>query len=267
MSSAQQQKHSHLLILGDFNYPEIEWTDGPLKTKLPSTVIDFLDTMDDAFLTQHVKFPTRYRQNQKSHTLDLIFTNEPDMIENITPTSSLGKSDHICITFQLKCYAVRHTSRTVKYLSFKDKDAQESWTLFSEQMEVQTKKHIPQKHVNSSRIKRPLWLDQATLRKVRKKDKMWKRYHDTEQQSGYPLTYAKARNQARWDTRRAKKSYERKIASNIKTHPKMFWQGVPDLEDEQARTVTDDNTKADLLNKFFTSTFTNEDVTHIPALP
>ena len=48
----------------------------------------------DNFLFQHITMPTRGRLGNKSNILDLIFTNEEGMIEDVTYESPLGKSDH-----------------------------------------------------------------------------------------------------------------------------------------------------------------------------
>ena len=57
----------------------------------------------DAFLTQHIMEPTRYRVNQVQHLLDLIFTNEDEMVNNYDVKDPLGKSDHCLITFTCQC--------------------------------------------------------------------------------------------------------------------------------------------------------------------
>ena len=43
---------------------------------------------------QHVKYPTRARLGNENGLLDLIITNEEEMMEDLSYTSTLGKSDH-----------------------------------------------------------------------------------------------------------------------------------------------------------------------------
>ena len=38
--------------------------------------------------------------------LDLIFSNEENMVEKVNFLSSLGKSDHLVLTFNLVCYTI-----------------------------------------------------------------------------------------------------------------------------------------------------------------
>ena len=54
-----------------------------------------MDVVDDLFLFQHVCQPTCFRLNESPSLLDLIFTNESDMIDNLLYLPPLGNSDHI----------------------------------------------------------------------------------------------------------------------------------------------------------------------------
>ena len=65
----------------------------------------------DLFLHQHVLEPTRFRQGERAHTLDLIFTNEVGMVKNMQYCPGLGNSDPVIIRFDLACYTVRHESK------------------------------------------------------------------------------------------------------------------------------------------------------------
>ena len=73
---------NRLLILGDFNVPNIDWTNKvnlPMARKLDR---DFLEIVADQFLYQHVKEYTRFRGEERS-VLDLIFTKEEEDVKNI----------------------------------------------------------------------------------------------------------------------------------------------------------------------------------------
>ena len=88
--------YSHCLLLGDFNFPNINWVTLTSLDGEQSLSAGFLNACEDAFLTQHVTKPTRHRHGQTFSILDLIFTSDPNMIEdsNITHLSPLGSSDH-----------------------------------------------------------------------------------------------------------------------------------------------------------------------------
>jgi len=95
--------YSHLLICGDFNFKEVTWSDFSGSTT-NSHIVPFLGLVDDLFLFQHVDKPTRIRQGDSPSLLDLVFTNEENMITNLMYLPPLGNSDHICIQFDLLCY-------------------------------------------------------------------------------------------------------------------------------------------------------------------
>ena len=58
---------------------------------------------------------TCFRLNESPSLLELIFTNESDMIDNLLYLPPLGKSDHFCMEFNLMCYAEQKKSDNVKY--------------------------------------------------------------------------------------------------------------------------------------------------------
>jgi len=53
------------------------------------------------FLTQHVQLATRARGTDTPHLLDLVITDTPDIIQDITIHGPLGKSDHAVL--KIKC--------------------------------------------------------------------------------------------------------------------------------------------------------------------
>ena len=103
ISEAVERNNTHLLICGDFNYPEIEWTYEHVNTA-SNVISPFVDTIQDCHLHQHVLKPARYREGNKPSLLDLIFTNEEGMIQTLQRSPGLGDSDHECIDFTLNCY-------------------------------------------------------------------------------------------------------------------------------------------------------------------
>jgi len=62
-----------LLFMGDFNYPDIDWT---ISHGQSSSSQHFVDSVEECFFTQHVTEDTC-----NEALLDLVFTSEPDMID------------------------------------------------------------------------------------------------------------------------------------------------------------------------------------------
>jgi len=71
--------------------------------------------VDDLFLFQRVNQSAQFRENDSPSLLDLIFTKKPDMINNLSYLPPLVNSDHICIKFNLVCYAKQKKSNIVKH--------------------------------------------------------------------------------------------------------------------------------------------------------
>ena len=67
----ENSNFTHVMICGDFNYPEINWIEEttPASPTNPATV--FMECLRDCFLYQHVKLPTRYMPGKNQIQLTL----------------------------------------------------------------------------------------------------------------------------------------------------------------------------------------------------
>jgi len=69
----------------------------------------FIDTVQDLFMFQHILKPPRYRGEDTPHVLDLVFTDDKNMVDNwLTYFTGLGNSDHVCTAFDLVLLATSH---------------------------------------------------------------------------------------------------------------------------------------------------------------
>ena len=80
---------NRLLILGDFNLPNVDWEDWDLRRGARRIEKLMLDVVSDCFLYQHVKEDTRFR-NMQASSLDLIFTKEEGDVKNVEVLVPLG---------------------------------------------------------------------------------------------------------------------------------------------------------------------------------
>jgi hypothetical protein len=97
---------THMLIFGDFNYGQIDWKHYRVNAGDNSEPQKFFDVIQDTFLYQHVNFPTRFRGDDEPSLLDLVFTNEEHMVDNIYSVAPLGKSDHVGVVWTYQCYMI-----------------------------------------------------------------------------------------------------------------------------------------------------------------
>ena len=94
------KQYSHILTLGDFNYPGIDCINWVTESNQCDSQYEFIETVRDCYLYQHIQEPTRGRGSNIPSCIDLNFTNEEGMIRDINFDSRLGKSDHSVMLFQ-----------------------------------------------------------------------------------------------------------------------------------------------------------------------
>ena len=176
---------NRLLMMGDFNVPKIEWSNKDLLPEARRIEIQMLDVINDCFLHQHVKEPTRFRNNDSS-TLDLIFTKEEEDVKNIKVLQPLGRSDHGIVTAEYICEwkhrvvkkprRIYHKGNFEKILEgleqinwvieFEEKTVQECWDIFKTKLEVLLSENIPMS--NPKDYNEP-WMNRTLIKKWRKK--------------------------------------------------------------------------------------------------
>ena len=237
-------KNTNLILTGDYNYPQINWTDEGYGRAEEKKAAEFLDSVMDAYLTQHITEPTRYRTGQKENVLDLIFTLHEDVVEDIKYLPPIGKSDHCSIIFSVNKgeNQTKNEKKTfynynkanyegmksdIKKVNWKDsiKEIEEGWKIIESTIHKAIEKHVPKSVINTNKRRRPLWMNPTCLSKVRKKHSAWKRYLETKSGEDY-LKYTRARNQSRNATRKAQKEFESKLAKDVARNPKSFWKHV-----------------------------------------
>lgn len=104
ISEACNKGDTHLSIMGDVNFRDIEW-------KLWSCLIDsctnywydyrFPERLQEIFLHQYVTKPTRWRKSDTPHVLDLIIANDDNIIYDLEYQNPLQGGE--CGGKQLLC--------------------------------------------------------------------------------------------------------------------------------------------------------------------
>ena len=289
------------MLLGDFNYPNIVWEDTYATGSGNAAESNFCECLRDEGLSQHITLPTRGRLENRSNILDLVITNERGMVDSILHESPLGKSDHCVLIITFICYAELVNTKRMKYYYDKgDYEAMrrkcnsinwdevlsgdtidEQWKGLKDTIKMLEEEFIPHRMVGScNRHKGKIPLDEASVRKIKKKHTLWKRYMETKD-GMYYTEFCKARNQVRKMTRKLQKQFEMKLAAEAKSNPKAIWKyinsktktrvGVSELNtdpaDPTSKLTTSDKEKAEVLGQFFSSVFTTEPDGDIPQIP
>ena len=96
--------YSHVCLVGDFNYKDINWKSWTTSHGDDSKEFKFIESLRDCFLFQHIDKPTRVRGNDDPSLIDLLLTNEENQVSDVVHHAPLGKSDHSVISFNYHCY-------------------------------------------------------------------------------------------------------------------------------------------------------------------
>ena len=96
--------HKHdVIVAGDFNAPNISWDNLEVPTSPSSSSSRKLIELTQEFnLMQFVKEPTR-RKGNSSNTLDLVLSNRPDIICNVSVEPGISDHDIVLFTLKLSC--------------------------------------------------------------------------------------------------------------------------------------------------------------------
>ena len=245
-------------------------------------------------LCQHVNNYTRERVGQQPSTLDLVFTNEVTMVNDIEIRNPLGKSDHAVLLFDYICYATSSSTKE-SYLCTKgdykamraeiqsykwetlqhSRDINKMWDEFESVLIQLTDKYVPKWRPKTARNERSLpWFNSDIRQAIQFKHHEWNRYQKNRTEGNWD-SYVRARRRTTRLVRQAKKLHERKIVKSIKKNSKGFWKlvrqktkvntGITDLVVD-GKAVTSDIEKAEALNNHFSSVFTIENLGNVPQV-
>ncbi|KAI8504383.1 hypothetical protein Bbelb_175010 [Branchiostoma belcheri] len=215
------------------------------------------------------------------------------MVEGLEHHDPLGASDHVRIqfSFNFNSHDERERSPSLNYekASFEEirndlnlnweevlenKSTQEAFDELQSRILESVNNHVPKRKTNSKKQRvKPPWMNNATYRKTRKKFHTWIRYLNTKSKEDWKK-YKTARNAATHAARQARRTFERRIAREVKSNNKSFWRyvnsrrktrvNVGDLKDEEGKLTTEDGKKAEVLNTQYVRTFTHEDCSNVP---
>jgi hypothetical protein len=143
------------------------------------------------------------------------------------------------------------------------------WTLLKDRVGETVRKFVPIRAVSNRQ--RPAWMTREILQGLKRKRRLWKKAKSGKGQGEYEEVEKKVKSMIR----KAKRNFERRLADGNGGNSKPFYSyikrktkcrsNIGPLKNEAKETVADDQGMAELLNKFFGSVFTREDITIIPS--
>ena len=286
------------LIMGDFNY-HIDWETLEGEREKDRRFLDFVDA---CFMQQHVMEPTRGDNildlvittdenmvenvsvgehfNTSDHQVVRweLYVQQSQEVKAYMSKPNFFKADYELVRNRLK---EKELESAVSGMG-----ANEAWKKFNEVMREIIDENIPKRKRTNKR--RP-WVTREVQKKRRAKNKAWKNYQKLKKETKNVLecdsvarieelrmNYVKKRNICNKANKEALKIFEQKLSRNVKEDSKSFYNYVrskqkrkdrvgPIKKEEDGREVVVDDTEAtEVLNKFFSSVFTLEDLGNIP---
>lgn len=270
------------IILGDFNYPHIDWTTLASDNKSRS----FVDMITDKSLSQLVDFPTHIRGN----ILDLILTNQPDSFISVENLGNLHNSDHVMLLAEYD-FDVQPSTTEQMIPDWRNLDEQgfnnylqgfdwqqvitgsveNSWTKLKDVINNGCENFLPLKQRRISN--KPIWFTQNIARLIRIKQRRYKvycQYKNTDNLSNYK----ESEKNCKKAVLKAKKNFEKKLSK--KPNDKQFYSYVKSKTKGKSNIgplkvndtiISDDAEICETLNNYFASVFTDEDTTNVPQAP
>jgi hypothetical protein len=267
------------VVVGDFNLPDVNWVTGEASRRSSGVV----EAVDDKMLEQMVAFPTHVKGN----TLDLVLTDIPERVSDVSPGGRLGHSDHEIVNITVECAGSQEVIKEVRNWRRADwekmradlrrvrwqptlqgKTVDQMWTALKGKVLAAVRKHVPTRKVRNGG--KPVWMRKEILVAIRKKKRLWARAKEGNGMEEYKREEKRVKNMIR----NAKRKFEKRLADGGKGNSRPFYAyikrrtkarpTVGPLKDGQGKTVTDDGEMAELLNGFFSSVFTREDPSQLP---
>ena len=213
-------------------------------------------------------------------------------MDNVKIHEPLGNSDHNQIHFDINVKSESKNKKTYrrnfhkgnfkdmrKYLAKLDwnqmlmnKTAIECWNILKYEIESIIDKFVPMK--KQGKRSRKKHLSKEAIRKIVFKQTIWRFYRRTRKDEDY-ANYKEALKLATTEIRKSKRTFEKKLAGNIKNDSKSFYayvrskQKVRDkvgpLENNMGNIISDGFQMAEVLNEYFSSLFTTEDISSLPV--
>ena len=292
---ADKYRRQQVVLVGDLNYRDIDWEKDVCDKNDGHISSQFLECVHSNCLYQLVDQPTHHRGDQTPTLIDLVISNQNDLVHDIKYNAPLGKSHHSMISFQLDVIVDKDDVVNVEKYIFDKGDydgmrkfiSDKDWKLILNEnrslndwndelvcnIEDAKTRFIPKKRFNSNKTKRkfaaPNSLHQAFHFK-RKAFKRKKKFASKENNDEY-VYY---RNLVNKEVKLARRDKEKKVAREAKNNPKVIYQyfasmckqkeAIPHLKKPNDSMTKSDFEKAQVLSDFFKSVYTEEGTGPLP---
>ena len=287
LSSLLTNTTSPIILMGDFNFPKVDWThysapENPLYNK-------FMTFVNENGLSQFVLQPTR-----QDNILDLVFTNASNLISDLQVDYTFSTSDHQLVKFSVNAgdseviatnnqddgllyydFACADYDAMATYLSNVDWfyefsfvfNVDEYWHIFVYHLNVAIESYVPvkRKRISLSNNKKRSY-PKSIRHMLNRKNVYWKRWrmtNDPRHNQAYKAYSAKCKE--------AIKDYYRNLEIKLVQSDNLgrFYRYVngkmsgrkliPPIKNAAGNLITDNVSRANIFNEYFASVFTRDD--------
>jgi len=288
-------KHPNSIIccLGDFNLPDIDWnTDSICSHRYPLAINQLmLKTFADCSFNQMVDSPTR-----DQNILDIFLTNRPNLIHQCSVEPGICDHDMIYVSVSCKVMKSLRTDRKL-YLwnranfdeirlkfstlissfieeSSIDTPVEDLWTSLCTNLKLVLDEMVPSKMVSGA-CNKP-WINR-TIKQIRRRKQKCYNLAKRTKSSTHWNEYKLLKKQMQQECRKAHNNYmHRIIYEPYQTgRKKKFFQHIKSLRrdskeiptlEKDGKAYSTDFAKANVLNQYFYSVFTQDDSTTPPEM-
>ena len=180
-------KNAHVLVGGDFNCGNIEWSTMQVPEGVPNRRVQsqLLDIAQDHCLSQVVNIHTR-----EDKTLDLLLTNSPSPVNRVKGMPPIGKADHdiVYVEYDIKAKRIQQAPRKIFLYNradmdglrdhlarfrdtFLSSDHSHMSVSFKSEVIAAIERFIPTK-MTKTKYSLP-WIDSSIRRLIRKREKLY----------------------------------------------------------------------------------------------
>ena len=192
LTRKMSNKNAHVLVWGDFNCGNIEWSTMQVPEGVPNRRVQnqLLEIAQDHCLSQVVNIHTR-----EDKTLDLLLTNSPSPVNQVKGMPPIGKADHdiVYVEYDIKAKHIQQAPRKIFLYNRADMDGlrdhlarfrdtflssdhsqmsvNDMWVSFKSEVIAAIERFIPTK-MTKTKYSLP-WIHSSIRRLIRKSEKLY----------------------------------------------------------------------------------------------
>jgi hypothetical protein len=274
-----KHKNAVIWIMGDFNLPDINWNSYTIDKHQYTKEINelFITTIQNLSWEQVIKKPTR---NQ--NILDLFLTNRPGLVIDYEIIPGLSDHDIVKINNRMKTLICKKPKRTIYLwnkcnsiglheaaITFQNtfltkysivSPVEDIWQFIKSNLKELMNDFVPTKQT-SNKINK-CWFNTKLKKLCKQKENLFKKYKATNSQRLHKK-YLKIKHLTQKLSRQLQNEYVNNIIT--KDNNKNLWSfiksrkmettGIAPLRGQDNKTYNDNETKANILNTHFASSF------------